>query len=507
MTLKRKNKLMLIMISLVMVLTLLGSIPALAAADNQPDGAAEEAEQAFYLTVRIPTENTTFLLPTSSYLRGTYGGKPYDWMVDWGDGVVESKSGTSSQSGGIPHAYALAGDYTITITPNGSTEAWFGAFGFYWTDGGSNIPANKGLVIGAPSQITPLMTRTSAQIDGDQLAPDYEWNYTFYRCVNLIEAPVFSGWDGISTVGSSFAANMLGYCESLAVLPAGFNLPQSLSEVGSFFAGVMFDACSSLTVLPDGFNLPQGITSEGGSFVKDMFRSCTSLVGLPDGFNLPPGLTEVGNLFAEGMFYRCESLTGLPEGFNLPQGITKTGTYFAGSMLWYCSSLTGLPVGFNLPQGITEVGGYFTSNMLSFSGDETFQINQEFTFPAGISAESTNAFRSTLFLSDLAPMQNRTAASIIGDCPTPDTVRYTFGSCFSDIDDIPFNWSGREVQLVAGSGDLNGDGVVTMDEVIMILQVSSGTVAMVPEMYYVIDMDFDSRITMADVVLALHKTV
>jgi len=150
--------------------------------------AGTDPEQVLKLIVRTTDNNPTFQIPTCSYLNGTYGGKPYNWAIDWGDGATEVRSGTSSQYGGIPHTYASAGDYTITITPNGSVEAWLGAFGFGTGFIGVNEIANKRMIISVPSLLTPQMTRTTAQIDGKEPAPDSEWYYTFDYCVYLTEA-------------------------------------------------------------------------------------------------------------------------------------------------------------------------------------------------------------------------------------------------------------------------------------------------------------------------------
>ncbi|MCL2136740.1 MAG: hypothetical protein FWH40_04360 [Coriobacteriia bacterium] len=473
MTLKRKNKLILTMVSLVMVLTLLRLVPPLAAADEPT--ATGELEQAFYLTVRIPADNTTFILQTSSYLNGTFGGKPYNWMVDWGDGVVEARSGTSSQDGGIPHAYTLVGDYTIAITPNGTTEAWLGAFGFEGTIDGSLISANKRLVIGAPSLITPQMTRTTAQIEGSEPAPDYEWSRAFYFCMSLVEAPSFAGWENVTSVGNGFASGMFSNCDRLNAFPLGFQLPQGLVEAGDSFAASLFYWCHSLATLPNGFTLPQGLVTVGDYFAAYMFFTCFCIAELPATFNLPQGLTSVGSYFAYNLFENCSGLSGLPAGFNLPQGITEVGTRFAVAMFWD-------------------------------AGSKTFQLNDEFCFPAGIPADSIDAFYGVFNFANSVPIQNRTAISIIGDCPTPSTQRYTFNTRFRDIDDIPENW-GVLIRLVTGSGDLNGDGVVSMDEVVTTLQATIGTAELSSGQLGVIDMDRDGVITMADVVLALQKTV
>jgi len=634
---KSKRMTLAILLSLTIAMALLGSGPILAATADEQDLASavpigsSEPEQAFQLIIRTTDYNTTFQLPTSSRLNGINSVKPYNWLIDWGDGVIENRSGTSSPYGGIPHVYALPGDYSITIKPYGSTEAWMAAFGFYGTGQGSSSTSNKNLLIGAPSFITPQMTRTTAQIEGSEPAPEYEWGYTFYECTNLIEGPAFAGWEEVTTagfyfaslmytncyrlttlhtgfgfpqnlttvgdgfaclmfancisltelpagfnfpqnltkagygfaiemfihcenlttlpagfnfpqhltaVGDRFASSMFFYCKSLTTLPAGFNLPQNLTAVGDRFAGDLFYVCSSLTTLPTGFSFPQGLTQVGADFAYRMFDNCDSLTTLPAGFNLPQGLTavgdnfalclfnncpslaqlpisfnlpqeltEVGNFFVAQMFTNCTSLTTLPAGFNFPSKLTVAGHNFACDMFTNCTSLTALPAGFNLPQGLTQVGARFAWHLLNGAGSPEFQINDELRCPAGIPAACEDAFYQAFQLSDQAPFQNRSAASIIGDCTTPNTPRETFDSHFADIAYIPANWGGGRSPLIPGSGDLNGDGLVTMDEVVICAQVSIGYISLSPELLAVIDMDSDSYITMADVIIILKKTV
>ncbi|MCL2137380.1 MAG: hypothetical protein FWH40_07700 [Coriobacteriia bacterium] len=555
--------------------------------------------QRFQLVVNMPEGGGTFIVPTSSYLNGTTSGKAFNWVIDWGDGSTQIATGTSSSNGGVPHGYAAAGDYTITITPNGTMEAWLGAFGFnavYTT--GANSSENTRHLKAVIGPLTPEMTRTSAQVAGMAAPPDYEWARMFWWCTYIRQAPTIEGWEQVTSVGDSFAANMFFVCSNLVtipesfnlpqnltsagddfasnmfcscaniVLPDGFNLPPHLSSVGSSFASGMFGACIGLRNLPDGFNLPPGITSVGDSFASSMFESCMALTSLPEGFNLPPGITSVGDSFASNMFESCMALTSLPEGFNLPpniinagnsfaylmfilcnrlehlpegfnlpqsisrvgndfatymffscssledlpdgftipQGITSVGNDFARNMFGNCAALTGLPAGFNLPAQVTEAGSNFAYELLYNAGSPDFQVNDEFCFPAGIPADSEGAFYHALLLSEAAPVQSRSAASVIGDCPEPSSARDTFSSSFADIDYIALNWGGGgKTQLISGSGDLNGDGVVTMDEVVTILQATVGAVELSPEQFAVIDMDFDQIITMVDVILALQR--
>ncbi|MCL2135911.1 MAG: leucine-rich repeat protein [Coriobacteriia bacterium] len=573
-----------VILCILLALGAIGLIPNMVFADNDLDSPSDgqaasydthdKAAAHFQFTVRTPANNATFILPTSSDLNGTYQAKDYNWLIEWGDGESEYASGVSLDGDGIGHTYALAGEYKISILPNGPTDAWLAAFGFNYGYSGTNTWSNRAMVTEVNSPLRPEMTRTAAQVQGLEAAPDNEWSYVFSSCSNLRVISKFAGWDSVTSVGDYFACSMFANCLSLTTLPDGFTLPQSITTVngcgfamgmfsdcsslvclpdgfdfpqnievagdqfadsmfyncselqtlpdsfnfpqgildaGDSFAMNMFAYCQKLTMLPDAFSLPAGITAAGDNFVYSMFYACSDLEALPNGFTFPQGLDSVGDYFAADMFRECESLATLPAGFNLPQGITQTGGEFASYMFAYCSSLGPLPAGFNLPQSVSSQSIDFADGMFNQAGGPAFQVNAEFSLPASIPVEGMRAFHNTFVLARTAPQQVRSAASIIGSCPTPLTAMNTFDKHFDDLDYIDVNWGGGGLHppIVgeAGSGDLNGDGMVTMDEVILTLQATLDASGLSPEQFAAIDMDYDDTITMTDVILALQKTV
>ncbi|GHU70841.1 hypothetical protein FACS189450_05930 [Spirochaetia bacterium] len=201
----------------------------------------------FKFTVRTTTANETFAIPTSGWLNYGSPDKSYTWNIDWGDTQSETASGASSNgSAGISHTYSSAGNYQITITPGGSTDAWLGAFGFSATTNGADAQANKNKVISVDSPLTLLMTRTQTQISTGT-APTYEWAYTFYSCKNLTMGPNFkfaAEWDAITTVADHFAYTMFSGCDGAAfTMNSVFNLPSGITTVDSYFAYGMFFQC------------------------------------------------------------------------------------------------------------------------------------------------------------------------------------------------------------------------------------------------------------------------
>ena len=412
--------------------------------------------EQFQFQITVPDSDLTFAIPTS----GGNGDKAYSWDISWGDDVDSlGVTGISaSSSAGISHTYSATGTYTITITPNSSTDAWLAAFGFWNNTNGANVKVNKVKVSFILSEFTPLMTRTAVQINSNT-APDYEWARTFYDCKKLTcSGPGFSsGWAGITTVGNYFAYSMFQNCSSYAfAMNEVFNLPESITTAGDFFAVLMFGYCSGGTfTMNEIFNLPEGITIVGNNFASAMFRGCSgNAFTMNEVFNLPEGITTAGNSFAFSMFEGCSGgAFTMNEVFNLPTEITLVRHNFAYHMFAGCSgdAFTMNEV-FNFPKGITSVGQCFATDMFYNCSGDAFKVNELFQF-------QQNAYGQTIVGLPLAYFetfygvtnaQDRTAQSIIGNLTEPTIKMYTFtrANGFSDREYIAVNWGGDGLSSV-----------------------------------------------------------
>ncbi|MCL2111970.1 MAG: hypothetical protein FWH32_06980 [Clostridiales bacterium] len=355
------------------------------------------------------TAARTFRIPLSGQLNPDGGtaavySKPYDWNIDWGDGSPNERvywysssnrspgaAANASSNTGIPRTYAAAGTYTITITPAGSDQAWLAAFGFTnSTMGSANATNNKNMVTRVISPITPLMTRTQAQIDGIAPPPSFEWTRTFYRCRNLVMGEGFNfsdEWDAITRVGDGFASSMFYDCNGAAF------------------------------TMNDVFTLPQNVTTVGNDFARFMFWGCNGAAFTMNGvFNLPQNINVAGNYFASAMFLGCNG-----------DGFTMNGV-------------------FNMPPKIGIVGTYFAVYMFQNCNGGGFSVNDVFRFPTLNSANlnRTRVFYRTFYNLGSTPPQARTADSIIAgnDVPSDNRQTFTNSACFSDLQYVHTRWGG-----------------------------------------------------------------
>ena len=304
----------------------------------------------------------------------------------------------------------------------------------------------------------------------------------FYYCYGAAfkMSEVFNLPQEITTVGNYFANGVFGYCYGTAfTMNEVFNLPQKLTSVGNDFVRSMFMECRGASFTMNTiFNLPQGIVTTGTDFCGLMFANCFGPnFTMNDIFNFPQGITIARGSFAGSMFFGCSGASfNMNEIFNFPQDIITIDGNFAQEMFNYCyGAAFNMNEVFNLPQKVTVVGyqfvylmftncygtsftmnkvfnlpqettvnSNFAYSMFQNCGGAAFMINAIFKFPVLSQSELDmyNTFANTFNLRTNAPLQTRTAESIINGNPVPSDDKNTFqnSTCFSDYHDLHANW-------------------------------------------------------------------
>jgi hypothetical protein len=132
-----------------------------------------------------------------------------------------------------------------------------------------------------------------------------------------------------------------------------------------------------------------------------------------------------------------------------------------------------------------------------------------------IEYKGTQVDGTTIITCGQAEANNLTGQSSLG-CPrnfvgiTEENFNDTFdnirGARFtSGLDTIVIVRAGNTGVGAPGSGDLDGDGIVTLAEAMMVAQAVIGGVSFTPEQKAAMDMDGDGVLTMADVILIMRK--
>ena len=289
-----------------------------------------------------------------------------EFVVDWGDGTVETITKPDTTNTTYTHNYDTAGAYTIGLSGQATAyniDPYTAAIGFIdnvayefeSTRKIASINGSLGAIFGTLPDATekqPRFYRTFfnafnmtgsipknlfAGISG---APaSYMFSGTFQGCSKLTSIPagLFAGISGAPAEGMFFGT--FNRCRGLTSIPAGLFAGISGTPADSMFNSTFYE-CSGLTgAIPDGlFGNLTGAPAYG--MFSYTFSGCSGLTGaIPDGLfgNLTGAPAE--DMF-RGTFYGCSGLTSIPE--NLFGNISGTAQIqmFDG-MFRGCTSLTG----------------------------------------------------------------------------------------------------------------------------------------------------------------------
>ncbi|MGL5981544.1 MAG: hypothetical protein ACRCZY_11865 [Phocaeicola sp.] len=255
----------------------------------------------FSFTIKTTSANPGYTIPfVTSEKTGDY-----QLTVDWGDGTeIQTIPAGTPLASKISHTYAVAKEYTITITSSERDYAKAQMPKASWTDDNLLKSIN-----------TPLLNIKAT-----------DFSYAFSRCTSLTTIP--EGLFANNTAATNFSCVFNG-CTSLTTIPV--ELFKYNTAATNFSKA--FDECTSLTTIPEGLFA----NNTAATVFTLVFNECTSLTTIPEG------------LFAKNtaaidfslVFNCCTSLTTIPEGlFANNTAATNFSCVFNG-----CTSLTTIPAG------------------------------------------------------------------------------------------------------------------------------------------------------------------
>ncbi|MBO4480273.1 MAG: InlB B-repeat-containing protein, partial [Alphaproteobacteria bacterium] len=320
------------------------------------------------------TANDTFRFYT--YAKGTF-------IVDWGDGTVDTYTVSTVSKRAIEHTYTTAGVHNIRVggiateyspegSQAGSAPSVVNPAIFFYNAGGGNIgtPTKVAQVTGSIGAVFPTLGSATNQIP--------KFTRIFDGATNLtsVSSTLFNGATG--AIPRMFMGAFKN-CSSLTEIPSG--LFDGVSGAAYSMFGSTFEGCSSLTSIPSG--LFDGVTGAAEKLFVDTFYNCTNLTTIPSGLfrNVSGGATE---MFIY-TFSDCPRLASIPAG--LFNGVTTAAeNIFAGTFM-NDVALTSVPNGLfaNVSGGAP---GAFWATFYGCSGLQSIPSN----LFAGIDTAAENIF-------------------------------------------------------------------------------------------------------------------
>ena len=247
-----------------------------------------------------------------------------EFVIDWGDGTIETINKTNTTNTTYLHDYSTTGEYTIGI--GGQATA-------YNTDPyTATISFPSDFVYDIFSIDGSLGAIFSTLPDGSQ--PRF-YNTFFSVGVSTVPAELFTGISG-APVKNMFAGTFS--LSLLRTIPDGLFAGISGAPASHMFYGTFYN-CSGLTgAIPDGLfgNLTDAPAT---SMFLGTFSGCSGLTSIPDGLFAGISGAPATNMFSS-TFSGCSGLTSIPENlFGNISGTAKTSMFYR--TFYNCTSLTG----------------------------------------------------------------------------------------------------------------------------------------------------------------------
>jgi hypothetical protein len=379
--------------------------------DNEPvlrlykDDKLVFPERNYPVTLTIDTSKTA---PTDQFFIGTLNNTVYNFLVDWGDNIVENLTATSTGALPFTHTYPVSNQlYNVYIS--GAPLSGFPYMGFASVNVRERVIK---AIINDDNHFTQFNTTFQGCINLRKFTAGVfpsavNFATAWQNCSSLTEFPAISSlrgtsfsqtWRGCTSLQSfplieipDTATNIAGAwfgCTSLTSFPA-INFKNVVTfSIGSAIG--TWQNCSSLTTFPK-------ITCNSANNIASAWVNCTSLLSFPD--------IEFGgsSLTLTNTWGNCRSLRNFPN-LNLSRAITLISTWQG------CVSLTSFPP-LNLSAGTNFSSAWNSCSSLN-------------TFPLITCINATtlgNAWLSCLSLTSFPPIS----------CPNVTNFSNTWSNCIS----------------------------------------------------------------------------
>ena len=310
------------------------------------------------------------------------------------------------------------------------------------------------LVFGAGSALPEGALKLDTDISASaETYGDYE--YTVFDKDDTVSITKYNGTDTKVTIPSTIdgkKVTSIGYrafswCTSLKSI----TIPDSVTSIDAW----AFSDCTSLTSV----TIPNSVTSIGNG----AFNACTSLTSV----TIPNSVTSVG----ERAFFGCAGLTSI----TIPDSVTSIGK----GAFRACTSLTSITI----PDSLTSIGGWAFVDCTSLTSitipkSVTSIDDEEFGYyydKETIAYKSLNDFTIYGYSGTAAEeYANKNGFTFIPLDAEPGDADGNGDVTVDDVLLIQQKIAGWDVKIDMAAADLDGDGKLSVSDALIVQQIIAG---------------------------------
>jgi len=293
-------------------------------------GKVKYGDEAIVLTVDITYTGNDYI-----YCVNGGSNTNYNWIVDWGDGIIETVSGSSSIFNwyGLTHKYLATGKYTIIIKPVIDNYTWAGSFGV-----GMGSSATWSELISVD------YVTNKGFMQSNNSYGDYYMSYIYHKTGITYPANEVKtvSEDNITNISPRFKYSKYTSCTKLLITETEW-LPPNIISIETMFRQAQYSNCNLLLETSAEY-LPDNITTIDNSFRYGQYQNCNNLL-ISNHVHIRMNEFLNGSNNYYNMF-RCQTTKSTPD--TMPKYKDKLGNVYSITNLtpsarkYYCTNRTGI---------------------------------------------------------------------------------------------------------------------------------------------------------------------
>ena len=278
---------------------------------------------------------------------------PYDWNIDWGDGIIQRYTGINSVDELIGYIYNEPGKYTVTITPIKDDFGWMRAWGnpvekftfksngdvhcIWAPDNPKNCKKKLDMIISFDYVTNKSFMQSETSYGHNYMRGIFAYCSGLTKPANIIKTV---SEDKITDTGHNFLSYQYFFCQNLHI-PDIEKLHRSIEKVGNHFLAYQYGVCSNLKdAATEG--LHDNIISIGNDYRTGQYSCCASLTKTAEEV-VPQYIQTIGDAYRTTQYDTCVNLLTVANEVDIPETCNVNENYFRRNQYRNSINLNKLP--------------------------------------------------------------------------------------------------------------------------------------------------------------------